>query len=65
MVDGNVEVSYLIEGAQEHLSTSISNNSDGDDLRKLIFDEECRQLASRYRDLTILKVRTFSFALSD
>ena len=58
MDDNVVDISYLIEGTQEQLLASISYNSNGDDLRKIIFDEECRELVSRYRDLQIFKVRT-------
>ena len=58
MDDNLVDISYLIEGAQGGLTTSISYNSNGDDLRKIIFEEECRELVSRHRDLIIFKVRT-------
>lgn len=66
MDDNVVDISYLIEGTQEQLLASISYNSNGDDLRKIIFDEECRELVSRYRDLQIFKVRTYrSISLSN
>lgn len=57
MDDDLVDISFLIEGAQQ-LSTSISYNSDGGKLRERIYARACRELVYNYEDLTILKVRT-------
>jgi hypothetical protein len=68
-MDGNlVEVSFLIEGAQEKLSTFISCNSNGAQLRERIYNKACKDLTEHYEYVTqaILKVRiTFPFPLSN
>jgi hypothetical protein len=58
MDDNLVDISFLIEGTHEQLSTSISYNSNGGKLRERIYAKACRELVYDYEDLTILKVRT-------
>ena len=54
---------YLIEGATQPSYISVSYNSNGklvkvDDLRKTIFEDDCKHLAttSNHKNLTLLKV---------
>jgi hypothetical protein len=66
LMDLRLDVSYLIEGALKHISTSISYSSNGDTLRKMIFGEACQELTPHYREIVLLKVRTsIPFSLSD
>ena len=54
----NIDVSYLIQGAQKHVSTSVPYNSNGDTLREVIFNRACRELTPCHEDIVLLKVRT-------
>ena len=54
----NIDVSYLIQGAPKHISTSVPYNSNGDTLREVIFNRACRELTPCHEDIVLLKVRT-------
>ena len=52
---------YLIEGTSQPSYISVSYNPNGkpvkvDDLRKTIFEDDCKHLASNHKNLTLLKV---------
>ena len=65
-MDLRLDISYLIEGAPKHISTSVPYNSNGDTLREVIFDRACRELTPHHTDIVLLKVRTsIPFLLSD
>ena len=52
---------YLIEGATQPSYISVSYSSNDklvkvDDLRKTIFEDDCKHLAANHKNLTLLKV---------
>ena len=52
---------YLIEGTTQPSYISVSQTSNGkpvkvDDLRKTIFEDDCKHLATNHKNLTLLKV---------
>ena len=52
---------YLIEGTNQPSYISVSHNSNDkpvkvDDLRKTIFEDDCKHLADNHKNLTLLKV---------
>ena len=52
---------YLIEGATQPSYISVSYGSNDklvkvDDLRKTIFEDDCKHLAANHKNLTLLKV---------
>ena len=58
----NLLLFYLIEGTTQPSYISVSYNPNGklvkvDDLRKTIFEDDCKHLAANHKNLTLLKVR--------
>ena len=52
---------YLIEGTTQPSYISVSHDLNGkavkvDDLRKIIFEDDCKHLAANHKNLTLLKV---------
>ena len=52
---------YLIEGTTQPSYISVSHDFNGkavkvDDLRKTIFEDDCKHLAANHKNLTLLKV---------
>ena len=51
---------YLTEGTTQPSYISVSYNSNGkpmkaDDLRKIIFEDDCKHLAANHKNLSLLK----------
>ncbi|KAF8260034.1 hypothetical protein EI94DRAFT_1749735 [Lactarius quietus] len=60
MADG-IFLFYLVEGNQQASYVSVSYNSNGkpttvDDLRKTIFNDDCKHLAHSHKNLTLFKI---------
>lgn len=57
----NLKLFYLVEGAQEKSSVSVSCKVEADILRRLIFEKACKQLVCDDEYLILLKVSKVPF----